>query len=66
MKKPGFNVWLLILALLLVLAMALTLVYGRRGTSRHGYGRDLSTPPPHERTGTLVFYRSSGPGPTLK
>ncbi|HKL26991.1 MAG TPA: hypothetical protein VJ910_12245 [Desulfuromonadales bacterium] len=45
MKKSGCNVWLLLLALLLILAMVLTLLYGHRGTSRHGYGRELSTPP---------------------
>ena len=50
MKKFRFDPWLLILALLLALGMVLTLFYGREESSRHGYGRHLTTPPANQHS----------------
>lgn len=43
-----------VLGLLLVLAMILTLIYGRE-YSRHGYGKSAPTPGAHQREATIIL-----------
>lgn len=58
MKKPGLDLWIALLALLLIVAMALTLWQGRRGQSRHGYG---SVDPAAETERVACAQRAQGP-----